>query len=185
MAKSMPMNFQSPTTKMPLPSDQTINALGQSGYALSFQLLGNHQDAEDMTQDSLNILVAKWNTFDKSKASVKTWFLTIVRNRSIDYMRKKKPQFNPEILDQSSDQKADTAQQQMEASERQAIVRDAVIALPQDQRELILLRDYHGLKYAEIAEILHVPIGTIMSRLSRVRKQLRQQLFDLEGVQDD
>ena len=100
-------------------------------------------------------------------------------------MRKKKPQFNPEILDQSSDQKADTAQQQMEASERQAIVRDAVIALPQDQRELILLRDYHGLKYAEIAEILNVPIGTIMSRLSRVRKQLRQQLFDLEGVQDD
>ncbi|MBT4694522.1 MAG: hypothetical protein HOB73_14385 [Planctomycetaceae bacterium] len=60
---------------MPLPSDQTINALGQSGYALSFQLLGNHQDAEDMTQDSLNALVAKWDTFDESKASVKTWFL--------------------------------------------------------------------------------------------------------------
>ena len=170
---------------MPLPTDQTINALGQSGYALSFQLLGNHQDAEDMTQDSLNTLVAKWDTFDESKASVKTWFLTIVRNRTIDYIRKTKPQFNPDILDQSSDLKAETAQQHIEASERQAIVRDAVVALPQNQRELILLRDYHGFKYAEIAEILNVPIGTIMSRLSRVRKQLRKQLFDLEGVQDD
>lgn len=170
---------------MPLPTDQTINALGQSGYALSFQLLGNHQDAEDMTQDSLNTLVAKWDTFDESKASVKTWFLTIVRNRTIDYMRKKKPQFNPDILDQSSDRKAETAQQHIEASERQAAVRDAVVALPQNQRELILLRDYHGLKYAEIAEILNVPIGTIMSGLSRVRKQLRLQLFDLEGILDD
>ena len=59
---------------MPFPTDQTINTLGQSGYALSFQLLGNHQDAEDMTQDSLNTLVAKWDSFDESKASVKTWF---------------------------------------------------------------------------------------------------------------
>ena len=169
---------------MPLPSDQTINALGQSGYALSFELLGNHQDAEDMTQDSLNTLVAKWDTFDESKASVKTWFLTIVRNRTIDYIRKTKPQFNPDILDQSIDRKAETAQQHIEASERQTIVRDALVALPQSQRELILLRDYHGLKYAEIAEILNVPIGTIMSRLSRVRKQLRNQLYDLEGAQD-
>jgi DNA-directed RNA polymerase specialized sigma24 family protein len=82
----------------PTPSDQTINALGKSGYALSFQLLGNHQDAEDMTQDSLSTLVAKWDTFDKSKASIKTWFLTIVRDRTIDYMRKKKPQFNPDFF---------------------------------------------------------------------------------------
>ena len=169
----------------PTPSDQTINALGQSGYALSFQLLGNHQDAEDMTQDSLSTLVAKWDTFDESKASVKTWFLTIVRNRTIDYMRKKKPQFNPDVLAQSSDGKAETAQQQIESSERQTTVRVAVIALPQNQRELILLRDYHGLKYTEIAQMLNVPIGTIMSRLARVRKQLRQQLFDLEGAQDD
>ena len=169
----------------PTPSDQTINALGQSGYALSFQLLGNHQDAEDMTQDSLSTLIAKWDTFDESKASVKTWFLTIVRNRTIDYMRKKKPQFNPDVLAQSSDGKAETAQQQIESSERQTTVRVAVIALPQNQRELILLRDYHGLKYTEIAQMLNVPIGTIMSRLARVRKQLRQQLFDLEGAQDD
>ena len=169
----------------PTPSDQTINALGQSGYALSFQLLGNHQDAEDMTQDSLSTLVAKWDTFDESKDSVKTCFLTMVRNCTIDYMRKKKPQFNPDFLAQSSDVKAETAQQQIESSERQATVRATVIALPTNQRELILLRDYHGLKYAEIAQMLSVPIGTIMSRLARVRKQLRQQLFDLEGAQDD
>ena len=170
---------------MPFPSEQTINALGKSGYALSFQLLGNHQDAEDMTQDSLNTLVSKWDTFDESKASVKTWFLTIVRNRTIDYMRKKKPKFNPDILDQSCDSKTETPQQHIEASERQATVRETIVALPQNQRELILLRDYHGLKYAEIAQLLDVPMGTIMSRLSRVRKQLRLQLFDLEGILDD
>lgn len=51
MANSTLTYSQNPLTKMPLPTDQTINALGQSGYALSFQLLGNHQDAEDMTQD--------------------------------------------------------------------------------------------------------------------------------------
>ena len=169
----------------PTPSDQTINALGQSGYALSFQLLGNHQDAEDMTQDSLSTLVAKWDTFDESKDSVKTCFPTMVRNCTIDYMRQKKPQFNPDFLEQASDGKAETAQQQIESSERQATVRATVIALPTNQRELILLRDYHGLKYAEIAQMLSVPIGTIMSRLARVRKQLRQQLFDLEGAQDD
>jgi len=98
------------------------------------------------------------------------------------YMRKNITQFNTDILDQSTDRKAETAQQHIEASERQAIVRDAVVALPQNQRELILLRDYHGFKYTEIDEILNVPIGTIMSRLSRVRKQLRLRLFDLEEI---
>ena len=107
---------------------------------------------------------------------------TIVRNRTIYYMRKNITQFNTDILDQSTDRKAETAQQHIEASERQAIVRDAVVALPQNQRELILLRDYHGFKYTEIDEILNVPIGTIMSRLSRVRKQLRLRLFDLEEI---
>ena len=97
-------------------------------------------------------------------------------------MRKNITQFNTDILDQSTDRKAETAQQHIEASERQAIVRDAVVALPQNQRELILLRDYHGFKYTEIDEILNVPIGTIMSRLSRVRKQLRLRLFDLEEI---
>lgn len=179
MANSTLTYSQNPLTKMPLSTDQTINAVGQNGYALSFHLLGNHQDAEDITQDSLNTLVAKWHTFDESKASIKTWFLTIVRNRTIDYIRKKKPQFNPDILDQSIDRKAETAQQHIEASERQAIVRDAVVALPQSQRELILLRDYHGLKYVEIPQLLDVPIGTIMSRLSRVRNKLSRK--DLEN----
>lgn len=100
-------------------------------------------------------------------------------------MRKKKPLFNPDILEQSTDLKVETPQQHIESSQRQTKVRDAVISLPQNQRELILLRDYHGLKYAEIAQLLDVPIGTIMSRLSRVRNKLRLQLFDLEGTLDD
>ena len=111
MANSTLTYSQNPLTKMPLPTNQTINALGQSGYALSFQLSGNHQDAEDMTQDSLSTLVAKWDTFDESKDSVKTCFLTMVRNCTIDYMRQKKPQFNPDFSEQASDGKAETAQQ--------------------------------------------------------------------------
>jgi len=164
------------------PSDEILNSLGQSGYALGYQLLHNHQDAEDMTQESLRILIHKWNTFDPSRASVKTWFLTIVRNRAIDHIRRKKPQVLQDTVDQSNDTHTPTPDQQAETTESRRSVRQAVENLPREQRELILLRDYHGLKYAEIANVLDIPIGTVMSRLSRVRNQLRQDLLKLQGT---
>jgi len=165
------------------PSDEVLNSLGQSGYALGYQLLHNHQDAEDMTQESLSILIRKWDTFDSSRASVKTWFLTIVRNRAIDQIRKKKPQILQETVERSNDLHTPTPDQQAETSELRQSVRNAIESLPREQRELILLRDYHGLKYAEIASMLDIPIGTVMSRLSRVRNQLRQDLFKLQGTE--
>lgn len=136
-------------------------------FALAFQYLRNHEDAKDIVQDAFIKAYKNLSKFDRGR-SFGPWLLTIVRNLSIDTIRKRKrtaAQELPVTLPDTRAKKADTSVLRHE-------VWAALEKLTPDHREIIFLKDYQGHSYLEIAEILGIPIGTVMSRLHHARRNL-------------
>ena len=154
-----------------------VIALGSPGHALAMQLLGNRDDAADAVQDAMEGALAKAESFDPKRGSLKTWFLRIVRNRCIDELRRRSrssrraadidPTDVPAVDDPAADSERDQAKNTL---------RHHLDTLDAEQREILILRDYLGLAYADIAVILAVPQGTVMSRLHRARQRLSEKM---------
>jgi len=145
----------------------------------------NDQDAQDVVQEScMNALRA----FDSFRgADFRAWFLTIVRNTSFTWLRRRKNLSGP-ASEQSLEAGAEIAADG-EVYDPQAIairaadaelVRRAIAALPDTLRETLVLREMEGLSYKEIGKIAGVPIGTVMSRLARGRMQLQALLVEMD-----
>lgn len=147
--------------------------LMEKGFALAIQLLRCREDAADVLQESLRKLV-HGKRFDARRGSRQAWFLKVVRNGALDVVRQRKPQ-DEEMVAQLPDEGRipDIAAEHNELTQ---IVRNQIEAMPAEQREILLLRDYHDLRYAEIAEVMDIPAGTVMSRLHRARNELRQRM---------
>ena len=167
------------------PGDEAIvvqlQELGGSGFALAVQLLEDREDAADAVQDSLHTALSKRRMFDRRRGELRGWFLKIVRNRCLDLLRKRTRRRSQPV--EWSELAASSTQQPDVIAERQEMVnllRQELMALPQDQREIILLRDYHDLSYAQVAEVLSIPVGTVMSRLHRARSELRRRMQEYQ-----
>lgn len=150
---------------------EELRALGNLGFALACRILHHRDDAADAVQDAMHQMIRKWSTFEPKQGSLKSWFLTIVRNRCIDIRRQKRAvsgleTFDP--VDLSTPSGDDLAIQDELVSK----TRQALAGMPEAAREIILLRDFDGLSYGEIAQILGIAQGTVMSRLHRARQQL-------------
>jgi RNA polymerase sigma-70 factor (ECF subfamily) len=149
-------------------------------------LTGNRDTADDLTQDTLERAWAKrtlWHVGSGDPAgSLRAWLFAVMHNVFVNRVRRMRP---TESLDVAGDSAAEMVATNASA-ETGAAVRDVQVALrrlPDDQREVILLVGLEQLSYAEAAVALEVPIGTIMSRLSRARERLRQ-LLDENGAQE-
>jgi RNA polymerase sigma factor (sigma-70 family) len=153
------------------------------GDALSLArwLTGNPSDAEDVVQDAC--IKAYAGLANYAGGNARAWLLTIVRNTSYTWMsRNRGRRIMPvgdlgDLDDFSAAQGVDLASDDnQEASlivkADTAALETAIAALPDPFRETLVLRDINGLSYREIADMLNVPIGTIMSRLARARAQL-------------
>ncbi len=140
--------------------------LGGGAHALATQILGNTDDARDAVQDAFAAVLARPSAWDCAKGSLRAWFLRIVRNRCIDMLRARRS--DSAIAEQIVDAAVgpDVA---AETSQRDAALRAALQSIEGEQRQIIVLRDYLDLSYAEIAGVLEVPAGTVMSRLHRAR----------------
>ncbi|MEO1529323.1 MAG: sigma-70 family RNA polymerase sigma factor [Planctomycetota bacterium] len=156
---------------------QPLRELADRGFAVALRLLHHREDAADAVQDALFQIVSSVNRFDQSRGTVRGWFLTIVRNRCIDRLKKKRPSQIPDTHD-ASDEGDETPDKELENRELIESVRSAIDQMESDAREILLLRDYDGLSYAEIASVLGIPNGTVMSRIHRARKQLRDLVRD-------
>lgn len=143
--------------------------LGCGAHALAIQILGNADDAADAVQDALTTALGRPGAYDAARGPLKPWFLRIVRNRCIDLLRRRRP--TDGRIDQIPDRGAgpETA---AEMGERDRVLRRALSTLDARQRQIIILRDYMDLPYAEIAEVLDIAPGTVMSRLHRARTAL-------------
>lgn len=150
-----------------------IESLSDHGFALAIQLLGRREDAADVVQDSLRKLVHS-GQYNARRGPKRAWFLKVIRNGALDVLRKRKPE-EEETVAQLKDDDLSPAEA-VEQNELKHILRQQLTTMDVAQREIILLRDFHDLTYAEIAEVMEIRAGTVMSRLHRARKELRQRM---------
>ena len=148
-------------------------------FALVSRMLSGRGRAtiEDIAQDTFLAVFRQLAQFDtRGTAKLSTWILTIAARRAIDELRKQRPVLLAEP-ERSSDARTDERVQRRElALAIEAALRD----LSPELRAAFLLREYHGLDYAEIARALSIDLGTVKSRLSRARAGLRERLAEVK-----
>lgn len=142
-------------------------------------LTRNHAEAEDLVQDTLLRAFRAIDSFDGRHP--RAWLLTILRNTHINRNRRQRPELldDPErtmatVADTSTT--GETPEGLVVGATFDAVVEDALAHLPDDFRRTIELVDTQGLAYAEAAEVLGVPVGTVMSRIHRARHRIRDRL---------
>jgi RNA polymerase sigma-70 factor (ECF subfamily) len=144
---------------------------------LARTLVRNEADAQDVLQDSFLRAFRHFRGF--SGESPRAWLLSIVRNVSFTLWRKRERDdpgdFEPPTLDGEPDPSPSAEARLLEACDAEQ-VHAALDRLPSLHREVLVLREMEDCSYREIADILGVPIGTVMSRLSRARSQLVKEL---------
>jgi RNA polymerase sigma-70 factor (ECF subfamily) len=153
-----------------------------AAYNLARWLLDDDAAAEDAVQTGCLRALRSFGSM--TGPNPKAWFMAIVRNCCMDLLRERKTShFAPDEYDDETHGHSDGVAH--ESPEEAAIraaevrwVRASIAALPLEFREVIVLRELEGLAYKEISAIVRVPIGTVMSRLSRGRERLARLLLD-------
>jgi RNA polymerase sigma-70 factor (ECF subfamily) len=136
-------------------------------------LTKNDADAEDVVQDACVRAMRYFSSFRDDDA--RAWLFTIVRNAWYSRVSRRPRVTDPTPFGAASDEPRDSALDPEERLLQQhsvALVRAALERLPIDFREVIVLREIEGLSYKEIAAVVCVPVGTVMSRLARGRERL-------------
>jgi RNA polymerase sigma factor (sigma-70 family) len=147
------------------------------GDALSLArwLTGNAADAEDVVQEAAIRAVKGLSGY--AGGNPRAWLLSIVRNTSFTWLARHRPRAivvsgdDSDTADQVASDEPDPEAALIAKADAEAVAR-AISALPQEAREILVLRDINGLAYRDIAGLLDIPIGTVMSRLARARGQL-------------
>lgn len=159
----------------------------QPAYLLALQLMRDPDDALDVAQDALLRFFSTLDRIEKGRP-VRPWLYAIVRNRARDLLRRRKvrrhdpiaaddPEAGVELVSTAPRPDADA-----ERAELQRRVWRALARLSESHREILVLRDYQDLSYEEIATVLKIAMGTVMSRLHRARRALREELENGEGT---
>ncbi|MBB4291495.1 RNA polymerase sigma-70 factor (ECF subfamily) [Rhizobium leguminosarum] len=140
-------------------------------YARS--LCGDTETADDIVQDCLEKVVANWSL--RRADNARSWVFSILHNLAINKL-KRRSRWGRQVQLEDMPTGSDARQ----ASQDETLFSKEVLAalefLPEDHRSILLLISVEGLTYSEAAEVLAVPVGTVMSRLSRARENLRTQL---------
>lgn len=155
-------------------------------YAAIRRFCGNDEDAADIVQRAFLNAFRKIGEF-KGDAAFATWLYRIAFNEAVSYRRERR---RPAVSLEASDDGARPAEPaervdpscRLETEETQRKVQQAIELLPDEDRQIVLLRDLQGHSYDEIAEILGIPKGTVRSRLHRARLELRERLKSFIGT---
>ncbi|MGC4046875.1 MAG: sigma-70 family RNA polymerase sigma factor [Armatimonas sp.] len=172
--------------------EKTILPHEPSLYGPAMALTHSSAEAEDLVQETLVRAFDRFDTF-RADGSPRAWLHTIMRNLFYNAYRKKSReprQISLDSFDASSghaadalmdasvpQQKAVTSPERLVLSQLEgSAILSAVQSLPSDYREVVVLADVQGMAYQEIADQLHIPVGTVRSRLSRGRERVRRSL---------
>jgi len=152
-----------------------------AAYNLARWLLRNDQDAEDAVQEAY---IRAYKAFARFRGGDgKAWFMTILRNVCYTMIKKLRSHEAPEPFDEEIHQTAGASETQEELRQKANAesIHCALEKLPDEFREVIVLHDLEGLAYKEIASVVGIPIGTVMSRLARARGRLRIEILALNA----
>lgn len=149
-------------------------------FSLALAMLGKYTRATDLTQEVFLLVWRSAGAYQPT-GSARAWLLRLTRNRAIDELRRERRRLtNESTLLPQVVQALPAPLALADAAERQA-VRDALAALPAEQRDALFLAFFQGLSHQEIATCLRTPLGTIKARIRRALQTLRQQLQGEQG----
>jgi RNA polymerase sigma-70 factor, ECF subfamily len=175
--------------------DALVTLFGGRVFAVAFRMLQDRAEAEDLAQEVFVALYHALPTF-RGESRLSTWIYRITRNRCLNRMKFLKrrhvgaladiddPAVARGVSDPDTESKAarDPAKK-LENRELSATLEKHLLALPEEQRILVILRDLEDLSYEEIAEVTGLPLGTVKSRLHRARAELAERLGPLLDTQ--
>lgn len=137
-------------------------------YGLAYRMLGAAEDAADATQETF-IRVHRGLPGFEGRSSMSTWIYSIAANVCRNFLAKRK---NATVLVPEIADRPDPAPDFASRVQDQAVLSDALLAIPHDLRICVLLSDLIGFSYEQIAQTLSIPVGTVKSRIFRARKNL-------------
>jgi RNA polymerase sigma-70 factor (ECF subfamily) len=167
--------------------------LSDQVYQVARRLVGSREEAEDLMQETYARAFRSWRSFQPG-TNLRAWLLRILTNLNIDRARarQRRPQTEPleegdyflyNRLAESTGDSQPEEEERVVARLSQGNVVSALAELPHDFRDTVVLVDIGGFSYAEAAQILDIPVGTVMSRLHRGRRILKRQLAE-EAVEE-
>ena len=168
--------------------EQIVKLHWRKVFNVAYKFVGKHDEAEDLTQDIFLKIFRSLDTFDR-RANFQTWLISVSRNLCIDHYRSVRKE--RETIDRQVDANELTPAAPdagpiaaLEQQDRVALLRQALAKLPESLRTAVVLRDLQELSYQEIADRLHLPEGTVKSRINRGRTELARQVRRLGGDED-
>jgi RNA polymerase sigma factor (sigma-70 family) len=165
--------------------EQIVKQHWRKVFNVAYKFVGKHDEAEDLTQDIFLKIFRSLDTFDR-RANFQTWLISVSRNLCIDHYRSVRKE--RETIDRQVDAGELTPAAPdagpiaaLEQRDRVTLLRQALARLPESLRTAVVLRDLQELSYQEIADRLHLPEGTVKSRINRGRTELARQVRKLGG----
>jgi RNA polymerase sigma factor (sigma-70 family) len=165
--------------------EQIVKQHWRKVFNVAYKFVGKHDEAEDLTQDIFLKIFRSLDTFDR-RANFQTWLISVSRNLCIDHYRSVRKE--RETIDRQVDANELTPAATdagpiaaLEQQDRVTLLRQALAKLPESLRTAVVLRDLQELSYQEIADRLHLPEGTVKSRINRGRTELARQVRKLGG----
>ncbi len=154
-------------------------------YALAYSYVGDREDARDLAQE---IFIRLFETRDRWAVGDEfmPWLIHVARNRSVDFLRRRKVRRPPVAVHedegyQIADRQPSPETRAVAASQR-SLLHQALQGVSALSREILVLRDVHGLPVQQVASVLGVPVGTVKSRASRARLELIARVRALGGA---
>jgi RNA polymerase sigma-70 factor, ECF subfamily len=177
------MNDHEPTLEVgSLTWEEVAQIHGRKIYNFAYRLCGNPDDAADLVQEVL--MRVRRGLASYQPGSFEGWLWRITRNAFIDEMRRRQRRPTsplPEAIDRWESPSSPGADEQYAASRLGEDIQAALLELPYEFREAVVMCDVLGLSYSEIAQAVAVPVGTVRSRIHRGRRLLRDTLAQEEA----
>lgn len=155
---------------------QLVMRYQQLATGVAYRICGDLAMAEDVAQLTFIRIWEKLGTY-RPEGNFKAWLCRIAANLTIDTLRKQKPA--ADIDDMALADPGHGPERSVVQQERAAAVRAALMRLPTHSRAVLVLREYEGFSYHEIANALDIPLGTVKSRINDARRRLQEELRDL------
>jgi RNA polymerase sigma-70 factor, ECF subfamily len=155
---------------------------GGAAYSLAYRIVGDRAAAEEVTQEAFISVWRSGARFDAARGSVRSWLLSVVRNRAIDFLRSRAGKAPKLDFDDESALEQRPAEERTEEEalrrETAAELRGALGKLPGEQSKVIELAYFGGFSHSEIAQILSLPMGTVKGRMRLGLEKIRGELAE-------